>query len=280
MNTSFYRIWAFLFQNGCKKPFVVSGIRFEIKHEKKGAIAGHIYRNTRDNMTLREQLSSILLVTKRRSTPVTALMLLLLVVFSSLQKLEAQDRSQDLSSQLAAKYESVETMKARFVQTATSSFLDEDEYFSGVLTFSQEKFRVETSSQTIITNGTTTWIHNRGERQVLINDYVEDEGSFSLTTFLRQFDQEYESETDGQESLGGVMHDRLVLRPLDDFSSFQSVRLWVRKSDLIVTHLIVIDLNDVTMTFDLSEIQVNPELDPQEFEFEIPESVEIIDLRN
>jgi len=195
----------------------------------------------------------------------------------------AQDTSpeaQTLAQRLANKYDSIEAMKAHFVQVARSSFLDEDERFSGDLTFSQDKYRVETGGQTIVTDGETTWIHNRGENQVLVNDYVDDEGSFSLTTFLRQFDREYDVASDGHESLLGTLHDKLYLRPLDDFSSFQSVRLWIRRSDLIVTHLVVVDLNDVTMTFDLSSIQVNPVLDPHVFEFDIPDSVEVIDLRN
>jgi len=209
--------------------------------------------------------------------------LLVLLAVSSAISGSAQDTNGDarmLAQRLAHRYESIETMKARFVQVARSSFLDEDERFSGDLTFSQDQYRVETGGQTIVTDGVTTWIHNRGENQVLVNNYVDDEGSFSLTTFLRQFDQEYDVAGDGQESLLGTMHDRLYLRPLDDFSSFQSVRLWIRRSDLIVTHLVVVDLNDVTMTFDLSDIQVNPQLESHVFEFEIPESVEVIDLRN
>ncbi len=191
-----------------------------------------------------------------------------------------QQRAQALAARLADKYDSVQAMQARFVQIATSQFMDDPERFSGLLIFSQNQYRVETSTQTIVADGTTTWIHNRGEQQVLINDFVEDETSFSLTSFLRNFDSEYDVRADGQESLSGTQHDILFLTPRDDFSAYRSVRLWIRRRDLIVTHLVVIDLNDVTMTFDLSEIIVNPELDSQTFAFQIPEDVEIIDLRN
>jgi outer membrane lipoprotein-sorting protein len=192
----------------------------------------------------------------------------------------SQQGAQDLAARLADKYDSIQTMKARFVQIATSQFMDDPERFSGLLIFSQNQYRIETSTQTIVTDGTTTWIHNRGEEQVLINDFVEDETSFSLTSFLRNFDEEYDVRADGQESLSGSQHDILFLTPRDDFSAFRSVRLWIRRRDLIVTHLVVIDLNDVTMTFDLSEITVNPELDSKTFAFQIPADVEIIDLRN
>ena len=192
----------------------------------------------------------------------------------------SQQRAQDLAARLADKYDSIQTMKAQFVQIVTSQFMDDPERFSGLLIFSQNQYRIETSTQTIVTDGTTTWIHNRGKQQVLITDFVEDETSFSLTSFLRNFDEEYDVRAEGQESLSGTQHDILFLTPRDDFSAFRSVRLWIRRRDLIVTRLLVIDLNDVTMTFDLSEITVNPELDSKTFAFQIPADVEIIDLRN
>lgn len=186
----------------------------------------------------------------------------------------------ELSERLASRYEQLGAMRASFVHVATSDFMDSPERFSGTMIFAGSRYRIETVSQTIVTDGETTWIHNRAEGQVLINDYVEDEFSFSLTTFLSQFGNDYDTALQGSQRRSGQMHYVLELSPRDDFATFRSVELWMRKSDSIVTHLIVVDLNDVTMTFDLSDIEIDPPVLESTFSFDIPQSVEVIDLRN
>ena len=47
----------------------------------------------------------------------------------------------------------------------------------------------------------------------------------------------------------------------------------------LVTQLIAVDLNDVRMVFELSSIEVDPDLDPETFTFQVPEDVELVDLR-
>ena len=190
----------------------------------------------------------------------------------------SQDAS-DLTAQLSERYVSLQTMKADFVQSATSEFLDSPERFSGSLTFSGSGYRIETGSQTIVTDGETTWIYNRTQNQVIINDFFEDEYSFSLTTFLQQLDRDYSASSSGVENRSGSTHDMLDLKPKDEFAAFRSVRLAVRRSDLLVTWLKVIDLNDVEMVFDLTNIQVDPKLPEDVFRFVPADDVDVVDLR-
>jgi len=191
-----------------------------------------------------------------------------------------QAAGEQLAAQLAERYEAIDAMQTQFVQTATSGFMDQDERHSGMLIFTDMAYRITTSNQTIVTDGTTTWVYNISEKQVLLNDYVEDESAFSLTSFLTSFSESYRSTLVGSESLNGQLHQQLDLSPVDDFASFRSVSLWIRSSDMLVTRLVVLDLNDVTMTFELSDITVNPTLPENLFSLDIPAGVEVIDLRN
>ena len=114
---------------------------------------------------------------------------------------------------------------------------------------------------------------------MIINDFVEDESDFSLTQFLRSFSDEYDASYQGTDRLSGVAHERLRLLPRADFASFRQVDLWIRSSDGLVTRLIAVDLNDVRMVFELSDIEVNPNVSGDFFEFSIPDGAEIVDLR-
>ena len=224
-----------------------------------------------------------------RSSPMiqnrTRLLLLTVLLglsFGSPLRAQAQDRTErgaHLASALSERYGTIHGMRLRFVQTASSAFMDEDERYSGQLAFTDTAYRVTTSNQTIVTDGKTTWVHNRAEAQVIINDFVEDEWSFSLTAFLRSFSKDYAATWEGKETLAEEAHDRLRLLPKDDFASFRQVDLWIRASDGLVTRLVALDLNDVRMEFDLSELEVNPDLPADLFRFVTPSGVKVVDLR-
>ncbi len=206
------------------------------------------------------------------------LILLLTVAAMALQNATAQTADQVLRL-LRDKYETMDAMRASFSQTTMSSFMDDPARFYGEILLSGDRYRIEMASQTIVTDGVVTWIYNRTENQVLINDYVDDETTFSLSTFLAEFDTAYR--IDSFEQSGARPHRTRILKliPVDSFSAFQSVTIRARESDNLVTRLDVIDLNEVEMRFDLTDIEFNPEVPPDTFVFSIPPGVETVDLR-
>ncbi|NNF03544.1 MAG: outer membrane lipoprotein carrier protein LolA [Rhodothermales bacterium] len=184
------------------------------------------------------------------------------------------------AERLQERYESLVSMRAQFVHTMQSDFLDSNERYAGTLVFENEKYRVETGGQTIVTDGVVTWVHNVAERQVLINDYDADESTFSLTEILRAFDREYEATSVERTTEGETSYSVLELIPRDVFTDYQSVRLWIRDSDGLVSRMRLVDLNDAVLEFELSELVFNPSVDAATFTFVAPEGTEIVDLRN
>ena len=181
--------------------------------------------------------------------------------------------SDDVIERLRTRYDAMQAMRATFSQTTSSTFLDNVEHFEGDILIQGDQYRIEMSNQTIVTNTIVSWIFNRSENQVLINDYEPDENTFSLTTFLDEFDSAYDVVSyERKDKL-----DVLALRPQDPLSMFRDVTLWADGD--IVVRLDVVDMNDVKMKFELSDIQFNPELSDQTFIFSIPNGVEVIDLR-
>lgn len=218
-------------------------------------------------------------------TLLLAAIFMLPVATSSARQQDAYEPTTDpeaerTAERLQERYRSLVSMRALFVHTMTSDFLDTNERFSGSLVFEHEKYRVETGSQTIVTDGVVTWVYNIAEGQVLVNDYDADESTFSLTEILRAFDREYDAISVEAAGVDGAPHRVLELAPRDVFADYGSVRLWIRDSDGLVTRMRLVDLNDAVLEFDLSEIEFNPPVDPTVFTFAPPEGVEIVDLRN
>jgi len=185
--------------------------------------------------------------------------------------------AQSVESALARihdRYDRMTAMKASFNQVTTSTYLDEPEYYSGTILLSGDRYRIEMAGQTIVTNTRLTWVYNHTENQVLVNDYEEDPNTFSLTTFLSEFDSTYTAESYTRED----DQDVVTLIPVDPLSSFRSVSLYTQTG--IVRRLVVVDINDVQMDIQLSNIVFDPETTDQSFIFSIPDGAEVIDLRD
>ena len=181
--------------------------------------------------------------------------------------------SEDVIERLRARYDAMQAMRATFSQTTSSTYLDDAEHFEGDILIQGDQYRIEMSNQTIVTNTVVSWVFNKSENQVLINDYELDENTFSLSTFLDEFDSVYD--VDSYTRIGKL--DVLTLLPQDPLSLFRTVKLWADGN--VVVRLNVVDMNDVEMNFELSDIQFNPELSDQTFIFSVPTGVEVIDLR-
>ena len=213
-----------------------------------------------------------------RRRPIGSALLLALLCLMVAGPAAAQDAPQ-VAERVRARYADMQAMHARFVQTITSDYMDAEQRYSGTVLFEGDRYRIETGSQTIVTDGVTTWVYNQPENQVLLSDYVEDETAFSLTQFLQRFDEDYDFVYGGSETIEGVQSDMLDMTPRNEQAPFRAVRLWVRRTDGVVPRLRVVDLNDMEMVFELSQISFDPSVDAESFQFEPPEGVEVIDLR-
>lgn len=188
-------------------------------------------------------------------------------------------QSASLVERVRAQYGEDTRLKARFVQHISSDFLETEERYAGVVWIAGNRYRIETGSQTIVSDGELTWIHNIAESQVLINAIDDTDDGFSLTSFLAEFDTAYTIEVAEDELVDGQRQHVLQLAPTDAFASFKTVTMWIRPSDLAVLSMHVVDLNDVSMRFMLSEVDFGLAMAASSFTFNLPDGVEVIDLR-
>ena len=181
---------------------------------------------------------------------------------------------------LLAKYNAIDALRAEFTQTMSSSYMDQEESFTGLLILQGEKFRIETATEVLVVNGQETYVYRPIEQQVLISDVVEDEASFLPTDFLLHHDERFDVLDVDVVDYNGERHYRLNLKPKSPDSFFREATLWMRDRDDIITKMTVLDVNETRMIFTLDNIELNPSLDADTFSFTPPDGVEIIDLRS
>ena len=209
-----------------------------------------------------------------------SIFLTLLIVLFYIHKEGNAQPQYELLDELRSHYDSIELLRTHFTQNATSPFGEALPENRGTLLLQGDRYRVETDMQTFVTNGEVTWVYDAYRNQVLINHFVEDEATFSISGFLTDFDAEYELEDSSVKYFNGVKHDiiRLTSRLADSY--FKEVVLTIRSNDLTITRLLVTDVNDASMDFELEETEINPVIEGDPFSFIPPDDAEIIDLRS
>ena len=201
------------------------------------------------------------------------LVLLVLVAVPFAGQAQAQTNSTVLD-RLRARYESLDALRAQFTQRIGTAEMD------GALVLRGDAYRIDTGDQTLVTDGTTSWVYSKADKQLLVNDAVADETTFSPADFFTHYPDRFHVKVDGQESIDGVRHDRLRLTPKNDDAFLQEVTLFVRGSDALPTRVRLVDGNGTTVVFDLRDVEINPRLRGDEFRFVAPSGAEVVDLRS
>ena len=213
-------------------------------------------------------------------TALTSLLLVAAIVLAVGHPMAHAQDANAVFERLLAKYNAIEGLRAEFTQTMSSAYWDNEESFTGQLILQGEKYRVETGTEVLVVNEQATYVYRPGEQQVLINDIVEDEASFSPSTFLLNYDDRFDVRDVAEVTYNGAKHYRLNLKPKSADSFFREATIWLRDRDDIITKLTVLDVNETRMVFTLDNIELNPTLDTSTFLFTPPDGVEIIDLRS
>ncbi len=200
---------------------------------------------------------------------------LLIIIFLPYE-LFAQD-AQEIIKQVQNKYNGINDAKATFSMT-DKAHKGKSSSASGTLWIQKEnKYKIKTSSFTLITDGSTSWSYTPSKKQVVIDYYKDDGNSFSPNKYLFNYPQNFYSEYSTDETVSGKECYVLSLTPRNK-GGIKSAKVWVDKSDYVIRK-VSISTRELTRTYTLKSITLNPGLSSSEFSFNAPSGVEVIDLR-
>ena len=196
-----------------------------------------------------------------------AIILTFILAFSVL----AQDNAEGLLNSVQKKYKSINNISADFKQS-----LNGKGGITGKLYYSKgNKFRLELKNSTIISDGTTLWNYNKGQKKVVINNTSSsDPSSFTIENFL--FDYPSKSNVTLEKENNRNI---LVLVPREEKKmNFKQTKIWVN-SDYLITQVNIENLSGTITNFQLSNYKLNQNLPDSIFSFSPPEGINVIDLR-
>lgn len=180
---------------------------------------------------------------------------------------------------LQSRYDGLDGLRAAFTQVTASEFANDSTRIGGTVLLSGNKYRVETPAQTVVTDGTTTWIYSPVDSQVVVNDADAEASTLTPQAFLTSAVGAYDVSSTRSARRDGARHDVLSLAAADTSARFEEATLWVRRADRIVTRLRAVDRNGSILDLRLRDIEVDPPLEQTAFSFSAPEGVEVVNLR-
>ena len=205
--------------------------------------------------------------------------LLILAVFLVNSHVFAQDdiTAQEVIQNVQSTYKDITDAKASFSQTIKFN-KSKAQSSSGTLYIKKEnKYRIETGSQTIVTDGSTSWSYTPSKKQEVIDHYKETGNTFSPNKYLFQYPENFYSDLTGTEKLSGKDVYVLLLKPRES-GYVKSAKLWVGKADWIIKKIYIVT-DESSSTYTIKNIQTNIGVDNSKFTFSPPEGTEVIDMR-
>jgi chaperone LolA len=207
------------------------------------------------------------------------LILIVGLIINTLNAISGDDAG-TIIKKLQKKYDGIRDASVTFSQHVQFGVTKSEQTFSGKFSMKKgNKYRIEMDQQTIITDGKSVWSFNKINNQVLIDKYKEDPKSFSPDKVLVNVPGNYNSVLLGIEKSGEQEVSILKLTPKNEKLNLKWMKIWVDNDDWLMKKIQILDISDNLMTYTLNEIKINPDIPDSAFQFVVPDSINVIDLR-
>jgi chaperone LolA len=188
----------------------------------------------------------------------------------------AQD-AQEIIKKVQSKYNTIKDASATYSQSVKYSSGSSQSSSGTIYIQKEDKYRIESKNEVIVTDGVTSWSYSKKKKQVVIDNYKNDGNTFSPNKFLFSYPENFYSDLEGTETVSGTECYLLKLTPRHK-GSVKSAKIWVDTDDNLIRK-ITINSSESNTTYTLKKITLDAGLSSSKFTFSPPEGVEVIDLR-
>ena len=193
----------------------------------------------------------------------------------------AQSDVNKIIKDVQKKYQNIQMVRVDFRQVNRFKLTDITSEINGTIWISQnDRFRLETEDQVMVSDGKNFWRFNKLENQVLIDYAKKSQQDVFLNNFLFKIDEVYFSQIAGESKINGKKVYEIKLTPKKpDESFFDYVKVWLYDKSWELEKVLYVDFNENEVEYLIEKMEMNPAASENVFNFEIPEGVEAVDLR-
>lgn len=192
----------------------------------------------------------------------------------------SQPSAKDIIKEVQKKYENLTNVVADFEQVFHWDLTDEVQTLAGKVWLGTEnKYRIETKDQVVVTDGISAWTFSKISNQVVIDKPGTSKDSPLLRDLLLQYSQDYQPRYVGNEKIGENDCSVLELQARTEDAYVRTVTIWVDRKNATVYRIKQIDINGNSNTYTLLGIAFDAKIPAETFKFIKPEGAEVIDMR-
>jgi len=201
---------------------------------------------------------------------VQALMILAVVVAAAPLASAAEDATA-LIGRVEAKYKTVQTIKAKVVQTTVNA-LGSETVAGELLLQRPAKMRWSFGDKLFVTNGEKMWIYTKEDNQVIEYDDISSSKSTadSLLSSLDKLQAMFEVKVMSSTAAGH----QLELKPKES-AGFKKVQLFL-DAELMIVSVVIVDAFDNVTNLAFMNVQLNAPVDKGSFEFAVPAGATVV----
>ena len=181
-------------------------------------------------------------------------------------------------------YSKVQSMKAAFVQRTENPLLGQTTTSRGTLYQRRpDRFKLsftDPAGDVIVSDGRYFWIYypSVDEKQVMRAPVSEaGAGAVDLQAqFLGDTDRRFTATLEGTVPVGGRNAYVVTMLPRENLG-YRKLKVWIDARDHLVRRFEITENNDNVRRFDLSDVQINPQLGESIFRFTMPAGARIVE---
>ena len=172
------------------------------------------------------------------------------------------------------------TLSIRFTEKFIWKMTGEENKLNGTLLMAgDDRFRIETEDQILVSDGKTLWTYSKPANRVLIDKLAQTEESLLPRQLLLQYTKGYSAKRLPDETVLGIHCIVLLFTDTEGTSYYSKWELWVDPDTYLPRQLMQEDLSGNQNIYLLESVETGVKIDPDRFRVKIPEGADVIQMQ-
>lgn len=185
---------------------------------------------------------------------------------------------QNLLTGVESTYINLQNLQMDFKKEVKAEYFSESQPVFGSLYLKQpNQYRLETAEEIIVSDGKIVWTYLPEAKQVTKQRLKPGE-EFNFLSFLKDMQSKYKAELGDVEKVQNLNCRKIILTPKEKGADVEKLIVWVDGKNNLVRKMEMFDLQNSRAIFWFTKVKINHKLDQSQFEFTVPQDVELIDL--
>jgi outer membrane lipoprotein-sorting protein len=187
--------------------------------------------------------------------------------------------AEKLVSQAEKAVQNAKTLEIVFRENFYWKLTGEENVLKGKLIMSgDDRFRIETDDQVLVSNGINLWTYSKPSNRVLIDKLSKTQEALLPRELLMKYTKGYAAVQLAPEELEGQKYHVLQFTDPEQKSFYVKWKVWLHPDTYLPKKLLQEDLNGNQNVYYLESIRTGVSVNPLVFEFNIPEGAEVIEM--